>query len=184
MTNIQASTVSVIGEELAVSVNSSARVTDVGLNVSFGARASGGLPPLVYSYAWTFGDGGTIGVTGNATIHRFQGTASHTVMVIATGTDGFSVANSTTVIVNARPVVSTPARFGQCYGRIRCYGSRLGASRDACGFGDSRDAALHGVFLERATGRMLKQERRENLVRDDDTWELIHRSNGDGLSPE
>ena len=72
-------------------------------------------------------------------------------------------------------------RFGQCYGRIRCYGSRLGASRDACGFGDSRDAALHGVFLERATGRMLKQERRENLVRDDDTWELIHRSNGDGL---
>ena len=109
VTNIQASTVSVIGEELAVSVNSSARVTDVGLNVSFGARASGGLPPLVYSYAWTFGDGGTIGVTGNATIHRFQGTASHTVMVIATGTDGFSVANSTTVIVNAKPVVSTPA---------------------------------------------------------------------------
>jgi YVTN family beta-propeller protein len=106
--NSHSGSVSVIGQPLSASLTILPPVTDVGAPVGLVANGSGGLPPVNYSYSWTFGDLGYAYETGNATSHIYAAPGPYTVNLTIVDSHNSSARAKGTVEVNAPPASATP----------------------------------------------------------------------------
>ncbi len=84
---------------------------DTGVPVELSAGPSGGVLPI--HYAWSFGDGATVGLNSSPVSHAYSAQGSYTVTVNATDSAGAAVNASFSVSVNPPPRVvvlnATPA---------------------------------------------------------------------------
>jgi len=99
-------TTKAIAYSLPLSVSAGANPSNPfkGDDVTFTASVSGGVAP--FTYAWTFGDGGS--GTGDSPTHRYSSDGSKNIRLTVTDADDRTGATSTSVTVQSDPVIVSP----------------------------------------------------------------------------
>jgi hypothetical protein len=90
---------------LSASITAPYTTADAGQSLSFTCTAAGGVSP--YSYAWTFGDGGTD--VGQTVGHTYSPTGSMTVTCTVTDSTSATASGTTSVLIISDPAVTVSA---------------------------------------------------------------------------